>query len=100
MIHQSKEMAILRVWLEVVAQKYDPAAPKLIHDLLFKTFFGMTTDSTIMEEYEGKLGKVLDVHEMRLGQSKYLGGDSFTLADLHNPPTLNELMGNAGEEAG
>ncbi|KAI4329757.1 hypothetical protein MLD38_028105 [Melastoma candidum] len=49
-----------------------------------------------MEENEAKLGKVLDVYESRLGQSKYLAGETFTLADLHHLPTLSLLMGTPG----
>ena len=45
----------------------------------------MNTNTTIVEENEAKLAKVLDVYEKRLAQSKYLGGDYFTLADLHHP---------------
>ncbi|PRQ26320.1 putative glutathione transferase [Rosa chinensis] len=39
-----------------------------------------------------KFGTILDVYETRLGQSKYLGGDCFSLADLHHLPTTHYLM--------
>ncbi|OWM77997.1 glutathione S-transferase PARB-like [Punica granatum] len=87
-----KEMATVSVWMEVEAQQYDPAALKLQFELAINPLLGIQTDAAVVEEYEHKLAKVLDVYEARLSQSKYLGGDCFTLADLHHLPTLNYLM--------
>ncbi|CAN1313902.1 Glutathione S-transferase [Linum perenne] len=42
---------------------------------------------------EAKLNKVLDVYESRLSNSKYLGGDQFSLADLHHIPNVHCLVG-------
>ncbi|KAK4559146.1 hypothetical protein RGQ29_008408 [Quercus rubra] len=89
----SRKMAITSVWIEVEAQKYDPAASKLGWELAIKPLLGMSTDTAVVEENEAKLAKVLDVYESRLAQSKYLGGDCFTLADLHHLPTLHYLFG-------
>ncbi|XP_030947650.1 glutathione S-transferase-like [Quercus lobata] len=89
----SKKMAITSVWMEVEAQQYDPAASKLGWELAIKPLLGMSTDTAVVEENEAKLAKVLDVYESRLAQSKYLGGDCFTLADLHHLPTLHYLFG-------
>ncbi|CAL2281139.1 unnamed protein product [Prunus armeniaca] len=97
-IRDSKKMAILSVWTEVEGQKFDPAASKLTWELGIKPLFGMPTDSAVVEEYEAKLAAVLDVYEARLAQSKYLGGDSFTLADLHHLPTINYLMGTQSKK--
>ncbi|XP_050363371.1 glutathione S-transferase-like [Argentina anserina] len=88
----SKKMAIQSVWQEVEAQKYDPVASKLTYELAIKPFLGMVTDFAVVEEFEAKLGTVLDIYEKRLGQSKYLGGDCFSLADLHHLPTVDYLM--------
>ncbi|XP_030947682.1 glutathione S-transferase-like [Quercus lobata] len=89
----SKKMAITSVWMEVEAQQYDPAASKLGSELAIKPMLGMSADTAVVEENEAKLAKVLDVYESRLAQSKYLGGDCFTLADLHHLPTLHYLFG-------
>ncbi|KAK4407027.1 Glutathione S-transferase PARB [Sesamum angolense] len=88
-----KKMAIVSLWMEVEAHKYDPPATKLTWELSIKPLMGMSTDDTVVEEQEVQLAKVLDVYEARLAQSKYLGGDSFSLADLHHLPTMNYLMG-------
>uniref|UniRef100_A0A2N9ECP8 glutathione transferase n=1 Tax=Fagus sylvatica TaxID=28930 RepID=A0A2N9ECP8_FAGSY len=89
----TKKMAIILVWMEVEAQQYDPVASKLVWELGVKPLVGMDTDTAIVEENEPKLAKVLDVYENRLAHSKYLGGDCFTLADLHHLPTLQYLLG-------
>ncbi|CAK9178028.1 unnamed protein product [Ilex paraguariensis] len=91
-IYDTKKMAIVSVWMEVEAHQFDPAASKLTWELCLKPMFGMVTDEAVVEEYEGKLSKVLDVYEARLAQSKYLGGDCFTLADLHHLPNMKYLM--------
>ena len=91
-------MAITSVWMEVEAQQYDQAASKLAWELAGKPFLGMSSDTAIVEENEPKLAKVLDVYENRLAQSKYLGGDCFTLADLHHLPTIHYLMGTQAKK--
>ncbi|KAF7804835.1 glutathione S-transferase-like [Senna tora] len=88
----SKKMAYLGVWLEVETQQFDPAAGKLVWELGIKPMFGMPVSPEVVEENETKLGKVLDVYEKRLTESKYLGGESFTLADLHHLPNIHYLM--------
>nr|GMD66771.1 glutathione S-transferase [Ipomoea batatas] len=87
-----KKMAIMSVWMEVEAQKFDPAASKLSFEIVIKPVLGMTTDDAVVAQYEERLGKVLDVYEARLAQSKYLGGDCFSLVDLHHIPLINNLV--------
>ncbi|CAM8928095.1 unnamed protein product [Rhodiola kirilowii] len=89
----SKKMAILSVWKEVESCQFDPAASKIIWETMFKPRFGMTTDDAVVEENETRLAKILDIYEARLAQSKYLGGECFTLVDLHHLPTVHYLMG-------
>nr|UZF66168.1 glutathione S-transferase family Phi subgroup protein [Chrysanthemum x morifolium] len=87
-----KKSAIQTVWMEVENQKFDPASSKLGWELIFKPMFGQVTDDAVVAEFEKKLEDLLDVYEKRLTESKYLGGDSFTLADLHHIPNLFNLM--------
>ncbi|KAE8727593.1 Glutathione S-transferase PARB [Hibiscus syriacus] len=84
----NKTMAVLHLWKEVESHQFDPPSAKLIYELRFKRFVGMTPDSAVVDEHEAKLAKVLDVYEARLAQSKYLAGDHFTLADLHHLPNV------------
>jgi len=88
-----KEMATLGIWLEVEAHQFDQAAKPLAWELTIKKFLGLETDEAAVKENEPKLAKVLDVYEARLTQSKYLGGESFSLADLHHLPGLQYLSG-------
>ncbi|KAM7276791.1 hypothetical protein ACFE04_018657 [Oxalis oulophora] len=91
---QGKLKAILSVWKEVESLKFDPPASKLNWELAFKPMLGFgTTDPAIVKENEITLAKVLDIYETRLGQSKYLACDCFTLADLHHLPNLHYLLG-------
>ncbi|EOX95009.1 Glutathione S-transferase 7 isoform 1 [Theobroma cacao] len=89
----NKSMAVLSLWKEVEAHQFDPASSKLAWELFIKPILGMATDSAVVEEYEPKLAKVLDVYETRLSQSKYLACDYFTLADLHHLPNIQCLLG-------
>ncbi|KAI4339477.1 hypothetical protein MLD38_024419 [Melastoma candidum] len=93
LILPGREMAILSVWLEVEAHQFDPVVSKLLWELVYKTMFGIPVDPAVVEENEAKLSKVLEVYEARLGQSKYLAGDCYTLADMHHLPGLSYLMG-------
>ncbi|KAJ6729481.1 GLUTATHIONE S-TRANSFERASE F6-RELATED [Salix viminalis] len=92
LIIPGRPMATLSVWMEVEAHQFDPVASKLNWELFFKPMFGIPTDNAAVEENEAKLTKVLDVYEARLAQSKYLGGDIFTLADLHHLPNISCAM--------
>ncbi|KAI9080259.1 hypothetical protein K1719_037653 [Acacia pycnantha] len=89
---ESKEKAIIGVWLEVESQHYDPPASKLVWELAIKPMYGMSADTVVVEESEAKLGTVLDIYEKRLSEFKYLAGDCFTLVDLHHLPTIQYLM--------
>ncbi|XP_010689209.2 glutathione S-transferase [Beta vulgaris subsp. vulgaris] len=93
LIHKGKQMIDVGIWMEVEAHQFDPAASKLLWELIYKSFFGIEIDNAVVEENQAKLAKVLDVYEARLATSKYLGGDSFTLADLHHLPALHNLSG-------
>ncbi|XXG80643.1 hypothetical protein AAC387_Pa09g1459 [Persea americana] len=94
----SKKMAIVAVWMEVEAHHFDPEASKLVWELAVKPMLGMTTDPGVVGASTEKLGRVLDVYEARLAQSKYLGCDCFSLADLHHLPCLNYLMSTQAKE--
>nr|GLL42598.1 glutathione S-transferase-like [Ipomoea trifida] len=77
-VSDHKKMAIMSTWMEIEAQKFVPAASKLSFEIVIKPILGMTTDVSVLAQYEEQLGKVLDVYEARLKESKYLGGDCFT----------------------
>ncbi|KAL1213594.1 Glutathione S-transferase F6 [Cardamine amara subsp. amara] len=88
----SKNMAIMSMGMEIEAHEFDSVASKLAWEQIFKVFYGMTTDQTVVEEEEAKLVKVLDNYEARLGESKYMACDHFTLVDLHHIPVIQYLL--------
>ncbi|KAK9146913.1 hypothetical protein Sjap_006816 [Stephania japonica] len=93
LITEGKKMSIQGVWMEVEAHQFEPTTSKLAWELVFKSIFGMKADAAVVAEHEKKLEAVLDVYEARLKESKYLGGESFTLADLHHLPNMQCLFG-------
>ncbi|OIT20370.1 PREDICTED: glutathione S-transferase PARB [Nicotiana attenuata] len=97
-LQDPKKMPIMSVWMEVEGQKFEPPASKLTWELGIKPIIGMTTDDAAVKESEAQLSKVLDIYETRLAESKYLGGDSFTLVDLHHIPNIYYLMSSKVKE--
>ncbi|KAG8389463.1 hypothetical protein BUALT_Bualt02G0232000 [Buddleja alternifolia] len=92
-----KKMAIEFMWMEMETQKFDPPAMKLAWELVINLGKGTATNDAVVKEYTAQLAKVLDLYEARLAQSKFLGGDNFSLADLHHVPTIYYLMGTKVE---
>ncbi|KAL7169178.1 hypothetical protein ACSBR2_034256 [Camellia fascicularis] len=84
--------------MEVEAHQFDPVASKLSWELAIKPLFGMTMDASVVEENKAKLAMVLDVHEAQLAQSKYLGGECFTLVNMHHLPNTQILMGTQAKK--
>ncbi|CAO2824430.1 unnamed protein product [Amaranthus hypochondriacus] len=84
-------MGPLETWVEVESLQFDPIAIKLAWELVYKKVFQMKQDIGVIEENTTKLAKVLDIYESHLAHSKYLGGEIFTLADLHHLPILYYL---------
>ncbi|KAG8389458.1 hypothetical protein BUALT_Bualt02G0231500 [Buddleja alternifolia] len=87
-----KKKAIIGVWLEIEALRFDAAAHRLNFEIVVKPIKGMTADEAVVEQLGAQLATVLDVYEARLGESKYLGGDDYSLVDLHHIPFINKLM--------
>ncbi|XP_073156959.1 glutathione S-transferase-like [Henckelia pumila] len=87
-----KKMAVVTVWLEVESQSFDAAASKISFELVVKPMLGMPVDESVVAAHEEKLASVLDIYESRLCESKYIGGDAYSLADLHHLPVVNSLF--------
>ncbi|XP_010269470.1 PREDICTED: glutathione S-transferase F13-like [Nelumbo nucifera] len=87
-----KEAAAVGVWMEVESQQFNPAITPIIYEFFVAPISGKTPDQAIIDASAEKLGKVLDIYEARLSSTKYLAGDSYTLADLHHLPYTFYLM--------
>ncbi|CAK9147857.1 unnamed protein product [Ilex paraguariensis] len=94
----SRERGLVEQWLEVEAHNFHPPVYNLVVNIMFSSQLGITPDPKVIEESEEKLGKVLDIYEMRLSRNKYLAGDFFSLADLSHLPFTQYLVGGVGKE--
>ncbi|KDP28123.1 hypothetical protein JCGZ_13894 [Jatropha curcas] len=87
-----EEAAMVKVWIEVESQRYNPAIAPIVYQLYVGPLKGVAPDEAIIDTNIEKLRKVLDIYEERLSCSKYLAGDFFSLADLHHLPYTYYLM--------
>ncbi|PKA56027.1 Glutathione S-transferase F11 [Apostasia shenzhenica] len=76
------ERAWVEQWLEAESQNFNPPSSALVLQLALGP----------IEKNEGKLAKVLDVYERRLGESRFLAGDDFSLADLSHLPNCHYII--------
>lgn len=86
------ESAVVELWMEVESKHFDPVISPLLYEAVVKPVLGEAPDPAVVEKQAAELEKVLDVYEGRLGETKYLAGDHYTLADLHHQPYLFYLM--------
>lgn len=87
-----KEAALVKVWIEVESQQYDPAIYSIVYQYFVAPLQGNEPDQTVIDAHLEKLGKVLDVYEARLSSTKYLAGGFYSLADLHHLPYTYYFM--------
>ncbi|KAL0313957.1 UNVERIFIED_CONTAM: Glutathione S-transferase F9 [Sesamum angustifolium] len=93
-----EERGLVEQWLETEAHNFHPPLDDLVIHVLFGGRRGVTPDQKRIKEDEEKLARVLDVYEQRLSTSKYLAGESFSLADLSHLPFGHYLVTSLGKE--
>lgn len=86
------EKASIDQWIEAEGQSFNPPSSILVFQLAFAPRMKLKQDENLIRQNEEKLKKVLDVYEKRLGESQYLAGDEFTLADLSHLPNIQYLV--------
>ncbi|XP_010270817.1 PREDICTED: glutathione S-transferase F12-like [Nelumbo nucifera] len=91
-----EEKAMVDQWLEIENHNYNDLVFGIVFELLILPRMGKVGDKALVYACEQKLAKVLDIYEDRLSKSKYLAGDSFTLADLSHLPATRYLTNEAG----
>ncbi|KAH7523456.1 hypothetical protein FEM48_Zijuj06G0013000 [Ziziphus jujuba var. spinosa] len=79
-------------WLEAEGQSFNPPSSALVFQLAFAPRMKLKQDQVVIKQNEEKLRKVLDIYEKRLGDSQFLAGDEFSLADLSHLPNSHYLM--------
>ncbi|KAJ0099383.1 hypothetical protein Patl1_20983 [Pistacia atlantica] len=90
-----EERALVDQWLEVEAHNFNDLVYTMVLQLVVLPRMGQPGDLALVHSCEQKLEKVLDIYEQRLSNSKYLAGESFTLADLTHLPGTRYLMNEA-----
>ncbi|XP_028800608.1 glutathione S-transferase F11-like [Neltuma alba] len=90
-----EERAMVDQWLEVEAHNFNDLCFNLVLQLVILPRMGQPGDLALAHSCEQKLEKVMDVYEKRLGESAYLAGDTFTLADLSHLPGIRYLIEEA-----
>jgi glutathione S-transferase len=71
--------------------EFDPNASALVAELYFKSFRGAAPDEEKVKQCTDKLNKVLDIYDKYLAKQEYIGGNTFTLADIYHIPYGNLL---------
>jgi glutathione S-transferase len=80
------------IWLEAESQNYNPAISKIVNEKLFKKWRGEECDDKIVEDALLQLEKVLDIYENRLSTFDFIGGNSYSIADISHIPYTNYLL--------
>ena len=80
------------IWLEVESQNFNPPASKIVYERVFKKWRGEEPDEEIVEKSLKELENVLDVYERRLSTNAFIGGESFSIADISHIPYANHLI--------
>ncbi|KAL3676342.1 hypothetical protein R1sor_026290 [Riccia sorocarpa] len=90
------EQALCNQWLEVHSHSFTPP-----HRVISKAIFRNPEqpDASVVKPALEAFEKVLDIYEARLSASKYLAGDSYTLADLTHTPFFYMFNAIADEGA-
>ncbi|CBI27364.3 hypothetical protein VitviT2T_005155 [Vitis vinifera] len=91
-----EERSLVDQWLEVEENNLNPLIFTVVLQLVILPRMGEKGDLTLVRNCEQKLDKVFDAYEQRLSKSSYLGGDSFTLADLSHLPGIRYLVNEVG----
>uniref|UniRef100_M4E6W2 glutathione transferase n=1 Tax=Brassica campestris TaxID=3711 RepID=M4E6W2_BRACM len=91
-LESEETLATLTMWMEIEAHQFDPFASRLTWEQVIKPLYGLETDHTVVKENEAGLEQVLNVYEKRLGESRFLACNTFTLVDLHHLPNIQYLL--------
>ncbi|KAJ7085498.1 glutathione S-transferase [Mycena belliarum] len=84
---EPKANAIFEQAASAELTNFDPSATKLVHELVIKKWFGMgETDPKTVDEQHAILEAKLSAYDVILGKTRYLAGNSITLADLFHIP--------------
>lgn len=76
------------IWLEAESQNFNPHASAIVAEKVFKK----TNNEQVIKENLAALEKVLDVYEKRLSSQEYIGGATYSIADISHIPYAYMLL--------
>jgi glutathione S-transferase len=85
------------IWLEAESQNYNPPISKLVYELVFKKLASDEPEMEVVSKCKDELEKVLDIYNDHLKYSKYIAGNTFTIADISHIPYTNYLIKTSPE---
>ncbi len=74
------------IWLEAESQNFNPYISAIVNERVFKKLRGEEANEEVVKNNLKSLESVLDVYEGRLASQDYIGGDSFSIADISHIP--------------
>ena len=82
------------MWLEIESQSYNPLVSKIIYEKVFKKIYNENEkpDEELIEKLLKELENVLDIYEARLEKVSYIGGETFSIADISHIPYTNYML--------
>ncbi|CAO2206384.1 unnamed protein product [Urochloa humidicola] len=86
------ERASIEQWLRNEEHAFDPPSRALFCHIAFPLHDEDDDDNEDINREKRKLEEVLEVYEQRLGESDYLAGNKFTLADLVHLPGTHHVI--------
>jgi glutathione S-transferase len=88
----AKTRAVMEQWISVETSNFTPNAMIIIYAALFgPMLMGKPVDAEKVAEGRTKLAPVLDILATRLGETPFLAGAEFTLADVGYMPYVDYL---------
>ncbi|TRM64582.1 glutathione S-transferase [Schizophyllum amplum] len=82
--------------ISIEMSSFDEVIRAMFTELVYKPMRGVEGDRELYEQASEKLSQNLDVYDKILGEQKYIGGDTFTLADLFHIPYATRLLPKVG----
>lgn len=88
----AKGRAAMEQWISIEMANFAPTAMKIISQNILNPMAGKPADQAIVEQARTELATPLDIMEAQLAKTKYISGDTFTLADIGYMPDIEYLF--------
>jgi glutathione S-transferase len=87
-----RDAALVEQWISVAESYFIPYVHPLLVESLFRRFLGGEQNVSLIQAGREGMAPALDTADRRLAETPYLGGDAFSLADIHFMPYLEYLV--------